>query len=152
MKLPEWMKDEFEKHECGYCKKPLMEKGVETHGIREEKTKSKKKIRYVHFYDYRCPKCKNRSIFSFPTTFKEYIQDMIELANLEMPPQLTDGTEPEVDNSYPDFPPRKSGITDEEFNEAKRILDESEDLKDFFGKIGIPMDTPSKEKPEDENK
>ena len=44
MRLPEWMKGEFEKGECPYCKKHLSEKGVKSHGIKEERSKTKHKI------------------------------------------------------------------------------------------------------------
>jgi ribosomal protein S27E len=146
MKLPEWMRGQFEKGECPYCKKPLTEKGVQTHGIKEESAKSKKKTRYIHFYDYKCLKCKNRFVFSFPTTFREFIGDMMELAGLS-----NDGDTGEIDESDFYLPQKKkSGITDDEVSEVKRILDESDDLKDFFGKIGIPMNKP-KDQP-DENK
>ena len=150
MQIPEWMIGEFEKGQCPYCKKSLSEKGVQTHGIREEMSKSKKKVRYSHFYDYKCPKCKNRSVFSFPTTLKEFINDMIDLANQAMPTQLSDGSMPEVDDQ-PDVNSRKSGITDEEVDDVKKSLNESEDLKDFFRKIGIDMKVTKSEK-DDENK
>lgn len=149
MQIPEWMSGEFEKGQCPYCKKTLSDKGVQTHGIREELSKSKKKVRYSHFYDYKCPKCKNRSVFSFPTTFKEFINDMVNLANQSMPTQLSDGTRAEVDDQP--STERKSGITDEEVEEVKKSLDESEDLKEFFRKIGIDMKEPKSEK-DDENK
>lgn len=152
MKLPKWMRDEFEKNVCPYCKEMLQEKNVKSHGIREERSKTKKKLRIVHFYDYKCTKCKNTCTFSFPTTFREFIQDMMELASYVMPPQLTDGTEPEMDDSFPEPEPRKSGITDEEVAEAKKVLDECEDLKDFFGKLGIPMHRDDKDKEKHEDK
>lgn len=133
------MKEEFEKNVCTYCKELLQEKGVKSHGIREERSKTKNKIRIVHFYDYKCAKCKNTCTFSSPTTFKEFIQDILELASYVTPPQLTDGTEPEIEDIFQNVEP-KGGITDEEFNAVKKTLDECKDLKDFFGKIGIPMD------------
>lgn len=142
MKLPEWMRGQFEKGECPYCKKPLTEKGVQTHGIKEETAKTKKKIRYIHFYDYKCTKCKNLFVFSFPTTFRDFIEDMMELSGIKE-------INSEIDDSDFYIPQKKkSGITDEEVSEAKKILDESEDLKEFFGKIGIPMNKP-KDKDED---
>ncbi len=150
MRLPEWMKDEFEKGECPYCESSLSEKGVQSHGIKEERSKTKKKIRYVHFYDYKCQKCKDTAVFSFPTTFKEFITDMIELSNMDMPPQLHDGetTETDVDSDDIPVPNKKSGISDDEVSEVKKTLEESDGLKDFFGKIGIDIRT-NKEKPDE---
>jgi len=141
MKLPKWMHDNFEKGECPVCKSALSEKGVQSHGIRDEKSKSSKhKMNYTHFYDYKCEKCKQRLVFSFSTSLKDFIQDMQELESAEMPPQLSkevDDSEELDDNA--DFIPKKSGISDEEVLELKKVLKGSYGLKEFFAKIGIPL-------------
>jgi len=102
----------------------------------EETTKIKKGVRLVHYYAYFCPKCQKETRFKFATNWSEFIQSMVELGQQE----------------YEESHAHKSlgGISDEEFESIKQILNTTEFYEDFLVKIGVQLEDYLDEK--DENK
>jgi hypothetical protein len=139
--LPKWMREIFDKSFCPEptCRKPLEYKGVYGVGCQEEKTK--KRTRLVFCYNYRCPKCNGRTVFTGPpTNWEEFITDIIEIS--EIPDSASKLPQAEADEAPPPAK-SKSKISPSEVSELKNILDESDNLKDFFNKLGITFDQPN---------
>lgn len=122
MKLPNWMSRQFNKAKCSHCGEKLNPKGVTTHGITEEKVK--KSLILYHFYQYMCSKCNSETRFKFPTDWPDFIDSIVDVAESEMmlPPQ------PEEKSSF---------IGDDEVEELKEMLDNSEYFEDFLNQIGV---------------
>jgi hypothetical protein len=126
-KLPKWVADTFDQSSCPFaeCKKKLESQGVAAVGIREELEPGTKKLILSFFYEYKCPHCSNRSVFTgFPTSLEDFIGDMIEIANLP--------TDKLVNESQP-----KSKISPSEIKEARRFIRKVKDFKDFMKFFGI---------------
>lgn len=134
--LPKWMQDVLEKACCPFCKATLTKSGVFGLGMREEK----KKMTFC--YEYKCSKCKNCSIFTgFPTSWHEFISDIIEIA--QKADESGDAPVDEMkDLMTSKESPIKKKISKEEVTDALKTLNESEDLRDYFTKIGIEMNLP----------
>ena len=150
--LPKWIKEFFDKSLCPYCKKSLKSEGVCGIGIREEKSENKS----IHsfFYQYKCSNCSNWSVFTgFPTTYEDFIADIIEVAKLPMP-TMDDIRELEkemegiegTEGNPPNIHRKKSGMTDQEVRDFKKMIDDNEY---FLAELGFNMDL---EEEQDENK
>lgn len=129
LKLPRWVQEVFDQSACPFrdCRKKLENQGVIAVGAREEKHPETKQELLSFFYEYKCPHCRNRSVFTgFPTTLEDFIGDMIEISN------STDFAEQKV--MYPD---RRSKISTSEVKDALKFMRQSNDFKDFMHFFGI---------------
>lgn len=126
MKLPKWLDDAFAQSFCisEKCERKLHRKGVIGVGIREEAQAGSDETILSFCYEYRCPYCGNRSVFSgFPTTIEDFVADMMEIGGFPID---------EVDE-----PPKKSKISNSEVSEAKRIINNSKNFEELMEKMGI---------------
>lgn len=128
--LPKWMKDFFINSVCPFCKKSCKRKGVYGLGVREEEH-NKKGHTKIFCYEYKCPYCNNRSVFTgFPTSFEDFIADMIDIADI---PIMMD--DPEVES--PNTTSKTGGMSDQEIENAKKMISDSHFFDDLLGKLGI---------------
>lgn len=129
LKLPQWIQNIFDQSTCPFadCKKKLDKNGVVAVGIREEPDAETKKMTLSFFYEYKCNSCHNRSVFTgFPTTFEDYIGDMIEISNLPM-----------EDPNQEERAHRRSKISAAEIKAARKFIRKVRDYKDFMKFFGI---------------
>jgi hypothetical protein len=157
--LPKWIKEIFDKGSCPHCKKNLQKKGVFGVGIREEKVKKKKS--YSFCYEYTCPSCSERTVFTgFPVTFEDFIGDLIDISEIfpETSGKMEELTEADYEGMEEGFgddteeptaiPPKKkpTGMTDKEAKEGMKLIQETKYYEDLLDKLGIKkLDRESRE-------
>lgn len=147
--LPKWLKEAFSKQACYKCLESLDKKGVIAIGIAEEKNKKLKKPYLALFYEYKCPHCKSRSTFTgFQTDWDDFLADVVDIARASTPtppedlPQAEADTPPEAEEAKAAPKPKKNkGMSNTEIQDVLKDLNESADLKDFFIKMGIVLET-----------
>lgn len=122
--LPSWMKDGFKNSACPYCHAPCKASGVYGVGIREENTPQGTIKTFC--YEYKCVDCNKRSVFTgFPTSYEEYISDLIEIAEVS-------GEDPKEEMRN-----EKSEMTDKEVKQLYKMMNDTEYYEDFLDKLGI---------------
>lgn len=134
MKIPHWMKKQFQQGECSHCRKKLVKDGIKGHGIFEDKNEESK---LSHYYHYVCPTCKLETKFNFPTDWQDFVYSMLELAEPE---------DAEIQSKTKKI--KVTGISQKELDHFKEMMDESKTFDDFLTKIGIKTE----EYTDDENK
>jgi CRISPR/Cas system-associated protein Cas10 (large subunit of type III CRISPR-Cas system) len=129
IKLPVWVREIFGQSVCPFktCQKKLTEENVIAVGIRNEESKEDGEI-LSFFYEYRCPHCGKRSVFTgFPTSMEDFISDLIDLND-----------EDEEDDEEMEVPgEKKSKISSAEIDAARKLLRKSKNYKEFMGYFGI---------------
>ena len=127
--LPKWIRDGFRGSRCPHCNKVCKKKGVYGIGIREENDKDGNNFRSF-CYEYKCPFCEKRSVFAgFPTSYEDFINDVMEIADLE--PEDEEGPHQTL------VEPKSVGMSDQEVNEGKRIVSSTDYFEDLLSKLGI---------------
>jgi hypothetical protein len=80
-------------------------------------------------YEYKCPFCEKRSVFAgFPTSYEDFINDVMEIADLEIADEGPRETLVE---------PKPVGMSDQEVNDGKRMISSTEYFEDLLSKLGI---------------
>ena len=140
--LPRWVRRIFAETVCPHCEKnkvktKLEHTGVYAQGIREEMSKKTKRIRLSFYYEYKCAVCGKSSRFSgFPTNMHDFIADMIDVSNSPLQDAITDHeNKKKVEHERNKIP--VEGISEQEVESFKKMMEETQFFEDLLDKIGI---------------
>ena len=130
--LPEWIQKTLEESTCVFCQNKMKKENVYAVGISEE-ISSKNNQKYLSFfYNYYCTDCKKKSTCTgFPTSFENFIKDMIKIFNTGDESNISD-----LSNNIK----TPSKISNSEIADLKKLLKNTKYHEDFLAKIGIEID------------
>jgi hypothetical protein len=148
LSLPKWVQRIFAESFCPHCDKKkiktrLRASGVFAQGVREEMSKKTKRMRLSYYFEHRCEVCDKPSRFSgFPTNMHDFIADMIEVSNSPLQDAVVSTEENQMARAKPKPKAEKDGIpvegiSDEEVESFKRMMEETQYFEDLLDKIGI---------------
>ena len=149
MELPGWLNEFRDRSRCPNCSHKLSKKGVFGLGIREEIHKGKKVTSFC--FEYLCPSCDNRSVFTgFPITFEQFIESIADLAK---PVDNIESYETDSEDIQEEVKPqkkKKAGITDNEMKKFSKELKDIQSHEEFLEKLGINIQEYKKRKNENQ--
>jgi len=133
--LPQWLQRVLDESVCPACKIKADKTGVFAVGIREEVHAKTKRTFLSFFFLYVCNKCKKMSTFSgLPTSFEDFIGDMMEIASSPTPTTADFQNLEEIHEAAEES---QQGITDKEVKDLKKSLKSAKYFEDFLTDIGI---------------